>query len=175
MASEGREEIARADRDETSLQPAKAHELDDHHARWTLIRDVVVFQMKLVVDGLKDLVLAPLSIVAGVLDVFRPEREGRGRFYRLVRRGHDFDRWVDLFEAAHRKGDAESDALARSEKGMDAQLRALESMLADQVARGDLTRKAKDAIDGGLDAIRDRLDRSKKETAETQGRGGSDR
>jgi hypothetical protein len=131
--------------------------------------------MKLVVDGLKDLVLAPLSIVAGVLDVFRPEREGEGRFYRLLRNGDAFDRWVDLFEAARRERDTDGDALARSKDGMDAQLRELESMLAEQVRRGDLTRKAKDAIDSGLDAIRDRLNESKAGIADEQGRESTDK
>jgi hypothetical protein len=57
---------------------------------------------------------------------------------------------------------------------MDAQLRQLEAMLVEQVKRGDLTRKAKDAIDSGLDAVRDRLDKSKGPT-DTRGRGSSDK
>ena len=164
-------DLARGDPQESSLQPAEGQELVEHRARWSLIRDVLVFQVKLVVDGLKDLVLAPLSVVAGVLDVLRPERRGEGRFYRLLRRGRAFDRWVGLFEAARREGDANSEEITRSPEGMDAQLRQLETMLVEQVENGNLTRKAREAVDSTLDAIRDRLDKSKGDSPDAQGKG----
>ena len=47
-----------------------------HPPIWTLIRDIAVLQVKLIVDGLRDLVLVPLSLAAAVLGIlnafFRP-------------------------------------------------------------------------------------------------------
>ena len=37
--------------------------------RWTLIRDVVVLQAKLVVDGFRDLLLVPASIIAALVSL----------------------------------------------------------------------------------------------------------
>ncbi|MFT7385132.1 MAG: hypothetical protein ACI90G_002722, partial [Urechidicola sp.] len=36
---------------------------DAHSPYWRLLRDVVVFQGKLALDGLRDLLLSPLSII----------------------------------------------------------------------------------------------------------------
>ena len=35
--------------------------------RWDLVRDVAVLQVKLIVDGLRDLILLPASLIAGNL------------------------------------------------------------------------------------------------------------
>ena len=41
--------------------------------RWSLIRDVAVLQLKLIVDGLRDLVLVPASLVAGIISLVSGE------------------------------------------------------------------------------------------------------
>jgi hypothetical protein len=38
-------------------------------SRWHLIRDVAVFQLKLGLDALRDLVLSPISLIAGIVDL----------------------------------------------------------------------------------------------------------
>ena len=54
--------------------------------RRTLIRDVIVFQFKLIVDGLRDFFLVPVAFIAGLLSFFstkdgvavlRPARGGQ--------------------------------------------------------------------------------------------------
>ncbi|HEV2147749.1 MAG TPA: hypothetical protein VGR37_10135 [Longimicrobiaceae bacterium] len=67
-------------------------------SRGALVRDVLIFQLKLWMDGLKDLVLVPLSLVAAGVDfVFRTRL-----FYRVLRIGERFDLWLNLFGAARR-------------------------------------------------------------------------
>ena len=39
--------------------------------RWQLIRDLAVFQLKLVIDALRDVVLSPISLVGAVVDLVR--------------------------------------------------------------------------------------------------------
>jgi hypothetical protein len=65
-----------------------------------LIRDLLIFQLKLWMDGLKDLLLAPLSVGAGVLDIiWGPNKQGY-RLYSVLRFGEKYDLWLNLFGAA---------------------------------------------------------------------------
>jgi hypothetical protein len=78
--------------------------------RWVILRDLVIFQIKLVLDGAKDIALAPLSIIAAALDLFFPGARPGHRFYGVMRLGERFDRWLSLFAAAD-KADAREDGL----------------------------------------------------------------
>lgn len=71
--------------------------------RWgTVVRDVLVFQFKLVVDGLKDLFLAQVAVGAALVDLFRRDGTPGRRFYAIVRLSDRFDRWLDLHEPMDR-------------------------------------------------------------------------
>lgn len=65
-------------------------------SRNATVRDFVIFQVKLALDGMKDLVAFNLSIVALILDFI----SGRGRrprlFYSVVRGSRRFDKWLNL-------------------------------------------------------------------------------
>jgi hypothetical protein len=121
-------------------------------ARWGLIRDLAVFQVKLLVDGLKDLVLGPLSLLAGILDLVRGTDPAQGKFRGVLQAGAAFDRWVGLFDAVERSelGAAEQDSL-------DVQLRRIEALLVEQHERGGVTADAKQALDKALDLLEARL------------------
>ena len=72
-------------------------------AGWThVVRDVLVFQFKLVVDGLKDLGLAQVALGAALIDVLRRDGSPGRRFYAIVRMSDRFDRWLDLHEPLER-------------------------------------------------------------------------
>lgn len=63
-----------------------------------VLRDVLVFQFKLVVDGLKDLCLAQVAVGAAVVDLVRRDGSPGRRFYAVVRLSDRFDGWLDLHE-----------------------------------------------------------------------------
>lgn len=121
--------------------------------RWSFLRDVVVFQAKLVVDGLRDLLLVPLSLVAALADLLSdPQRPGR-RFYEIVAWGRQSERWIDLFEAARMRhpemfADEPADAA-----GLNELVAQVETRVREQYERGGLTAQAKRAIDGALDGL----------------------
>ena len=79
-------------------------------SRQVTLRDFLVFQLKLAVDGLKDVVVFQISIVAMVVDFL----SGRGKrprwFYAVMRESQRFDRWLDLHGAMRRAVPIESDA-----------------------------------------------------------------
>ena len=65
--------------------------------RWELTRDLVKFEARLLVDGLKDIVLAPLALAAVLADMVLPQ-ESRGVFLRAVMRlGERFESWLNLY------------------------------------------------------------------------------
>ncbi len=50
-------------------------------SRWAFIRDVAVFQGKLVIDGLRDLVLVPLSLAAAIIGMLAEPKDPGKKFY----------------------------------------------------------------------------------------------
>ena len=60
----------------------------EHPPAWTLIRDVAVLQVKLIVDGLRDLILVPTSLIAGIVSLSKTKDGKPGpEFYSLVSAG----------------------------------------------------------------------------------------
>jgi hypothetical protein len=79
--------------------------LPEYPSRWRLARDLGVFEVKLAVDGLKDIVLAPLALAAVVADMVMPA-ETRGVFLRaVIRIGEGFERWLNLYGSKRRLDD----------------------------------------------------------------------
>ncbi len=137
------------------------HELSSR--RWRLARDLTVFQLKLVVDGLKDLVLAPVALVLALAGlVISPKDPGRP-FYALLRWGLGFDHWVNMFgavqpalPAAREPGGAAAADRPPAEPapaGIDAYLTRIEHVLLTQYRQGGLTTKARQALDDLLDRL----------------------
>lgn len=75
-----------------------------------LLRDLLIFQVKLVLDGLKDIVLMPVTIGAAAIDLLFPGPRPGHRFYMVMAVGERFDRWLNLFSASDR-ADASKDGL----------------------------------------------------------------
>lgn len=70
-----------------------------HDVGWGgVLRDVLLFQFKLVVDGLKDLCLAQVALGAAMIDLVRRDGSPGRRFYGVVRLSERFDGWLDLHE-----------------------------------------------------------------------------
>ena len=119
--------------------------------RWQLIRAMIRFQIKLVVDGLKDIVLGPLSLVAGSFDLLRGSSMADSWFRSVLRSGARFDAWVNLFEEPPRE--PEQLQAPQQAANLDVHLRYLEQLIVDEHARGGITANAKQAIDSALDVL----------------------
>ena len=122
-------------------------------SRWQLIRDLAVFQLKLGLDALRDLVLSPISLIAGIVDlVFGGEQAGK-HFYSVLGAGRRTEAWINLFgkvDGVAPRGEAEGGAEGAS---VDAIVERMERLLVEQYERGGVTASAKSAIDRGLDAL----------------------
>ena len=64
----------------------------------TALRHVLIFQLKLAADALRDFVLSPLSIVAFAVDSVRGPRVENSLYLRLMLIGRRSDRVINLFD-----------------------------------------------------------------------------
>ena len=129
----------------------------DYPDRWTLIRDLFVFQAKLIVDGFRDLLLVPASLVAGVWSLVSGEKDRPGPyFYRLVSLGKQSEAWIDLFKAYENAPEEVRREHEIATGNMDELVARLESYVVDEFERGGVTAQAKARIDKALDAIQRR-------------------
>ena len=135
---------------EPQLQPVAKPHVDQPLAvnRWRLIRDAVQFQIKLAIDGLRDLILMPLSAL-GALITLLGARDTPLEFYNIVRWGKRTERAINLFGAAE---PASHDTQPQQAASVDALLERVESLIVEQYRKGGITAQAKDAIDRALDS-----------------------
>jgi len=125
--------------------------------RWTLIRDLLVFQFKLVVDGLRDLLLVPAAFVAAVISLLSGNDGRPGpQFYQLMAFGKKSEHWINLFGGLkNAPPDADSDAPFPG-GDIDQFVSRVENFVVDEYHRGGMTAQAKERFDKALDALQRR-------------------
>lgn len=117
--------------------------------RWPLIRDMLVLQLKLVVDGLRDFLLVPASLVAGIISLLSQDRAA---FYRLVALGKRSEQWIDLFGAL-RNAPPDVRSEVSGDGSIDDLVQRVEAYVVAEYHSGGLTAQAKARIDEALDAL----------------------
>ena len=89
----------------------------DHESRWRLVRDVVVFQIKLGMEAILDLTLIPVSLAAAAIDFLLGNWRRPRWFHAVLRFGERCEHRIDLWRVATPGVDApqsEIDAVMRS-------------------------------------------------------------
>lgn len=117
------------------------------HTRSRLVRDVVVFQVKLLFDGVRDFLFSPLSIAAGLIGLAFGGRDPGLAFRRLLALGRSSDRWINLF--------GEYPAGRASGTGsVDTMIDDLEDALRRDYAEGGITARSRATVEAGLERLR---------------------
>ncbi|MCB1664942.1 MAG: hypothetical protein KDI28_04145 [Pseudomonadales bacterium] len=62
------------------------------------LRCLVIFQLKLAADAVRDLVMSPISIIMFFLDLLLAPEEENSHYAQLMQFGRQSDRWINLFE-----------------------------------------------------------------------------
>lgn len=116
--------------------------------RHQLLRDALVLQLKLVVDGLRDAVLIPVSLVAAILGLARGGEDADQEFRRVIKMGRRSERWINLF--------GHEAPLGRSGPGssLDLLLQRVEDVVMDQYTKGASTEDARAAIKAAADSFK---------------------
>lgn len=123
----------------------------------TLIRDVAVFQFKLIVDGLRDLILVPISLVAGIVSLASGKDGQPGsQFYQVLGTGKQSESWIDLFGALRNAPEDVEQPVRFPDAKMDEILDGIEAFVVDEERRGGMTAQARSRFDKALRGFQDR-------------------
>jgi len=137
------------------LTPAENEAPESQH--WTLIRDLAVLQVKLLVDGFRDLVLLPASIIAAIVSLSRTENGKPGpEFYKLLVEGKRSEHFINLFGALRNAPAGVDPEDLDGGAEMDDIVSRVESFVIDEYKQGGITAQAKSRIDEALEKMRKR-------------------
>jgi hypothetical protein len=129
-------------------------ENDFAETRWAMLRDLGVLQFKLLVDGLRDIVLVPASLIAGIASIATSKDGKLGlQFYHLLAWGKQTEVWINLFGAVRNAPEEIEPPQAFGNKDIDDIVGSIESFVVDEVKRGGVTTQAKERLDKILDAV----------------------
>lgn len=134
--------------------------------RWILLRDIFIFQIKLAIDAVRDLLLSPVSVICALIDLFKGNQYQQSYFYKVMRLGRKTDHWLNLFGADDKvtqlkKGLIDQENVTDSNvnnqqeqvRNIDHLFAQVESLLKEQHGKGGLTASAKSSVDRYLDKI----------------------
>src|SRR5205823_5131592 len=114
--------------------------------RWRFLRDVLVFQLKLVLGNLHNFIFLPISLVAAAADLlFKSGRQG-ARFYRTMEWARDAEHAIGVYSALDEEGAARS-------WSVDAVVARIEEVIVREYAKGGTAASAKAAVDRAFDKI----------------------
>ena len=131
----------------TTLTPPRANTND----RWRFLRDVLVFQVKLLLDNLRDFALVPVSLGAAIIDlIFKGEREG-ALFYKVLRWGAHSEEVIDVYSAIEHH--APGRFKMNPEYTVDGVIARLEGVLVRECEKGGTAASIKAAMDRAIDQV----------------------
>ena len=127
-----------------AVQPAQKE--NDH---WRFLRDVLVFQFKMLLDNLRDFALMPVSLVAAAIDLFfKGEKQG-SLFYQVLRWGAHSEEVIDVYSAINAHGRPE----VNPNYTIDAVIARLEGVLVRECEKGGTAASIKAAMDRAINQI----------------------
>jgi hypothetical protein len=117
--------------------------------RWKFFRDVLVFQLKMLLDNVRDFALMPVSLVAALIDfIFKGKRHG-SLFYQVLRWGAHSEEVINVYSAiaTHEK------PRVNPNYTVDAVIARLEGVLVRECEKGGTAASIKAAMDQAIDQI----------------------
>ena len=131
----------------SSPDPLTAEPGSNEH--WKFLRDVLVFQLKMLLDNVRDFAIMPVSLVAAVIDlIFKGERQG-SLFYQVLRWGAHSEEVIDVYSAieGHKRPEVHPNYT------IDAVIARLEGVLVRECEKGGTAASIKAAMDRAIDQI----------------------
>jgi uncharacterized protein YoaH (UPF0181 family) len=127
----------------------------DPHARWKFLRDVLYFQLKLVLGNLQNFLLVPVSLAAALLDVMTKGKHEGARFYRVLHWGRHTDEMIDIYSAigGYQHDDEPGGPAMKSQYTVDSVLARLESVIVREYEKGGTAANVKGAVDKAIDEM----------------------
>jgi hypothetical protein len=117
--------------------------------RWKFFRDVLVFQLKMLLDNVRDFALMPVSLIAALIDlIFKGKRHG-SLFYQVLRWGAHSEEVINVYSAieTHERPEVNPNYT------VDAVIAQLEGVLVRECEKGETAASIKAAMDRAIDQI----------------------
>ena len=128
--------------DSLAVKPAN----DDH---WKFLRDVLVFQLKMLLDNVRDFALMPVSLAAAVIDlIFKGDRQGT-LFYQVLKWGAHSEEVINVYSAI----DTHWRPAVNPNYTVDAVIARLEGVLVRECEKGGTASSIKTAMDRAINQI----------------------
>jgi hypothetical protein len=119
-------------------------------ARWRFFRDVMVFELKMLIGNLRDFALMPVSVGAAIIDLIsKGDREG-SLFYRVLRWGAHSEQVLDAYSPIRHEL---HDLNVNPNHTLDAVVARLENVLAREIEKGGTAATVKAALDRAIDQL----------------------
>ena len=120
-------------------------ETPSKHESWPLIRQAIVFQLKLGLDALRDILMSPVSIVLVLTDILMANNHQDSYFIRLMQFGKKSDHWINLFgvELPTTKPD---DNNVAADSNVDYWFTKIEEVIKEQQVDGKLSQSGKEKL-----------------------------
>jgi hypothetical protein len=118
--------------------------------RATLIRNGVKFQLKLMADGFRDLVLVPVSLFATLIGLLRGGEDAERELNQVIELGRQSEKWINLF------GTHDSQDNSDPKVSIDAVFTKAEEALKQQYQIHDISRSSQTEIDEALRAAHEK-------------------
>ena len=117
--------------------------------RWKFFRDVLVFQLKILLDNIRDFALMPVSLVAALIDlIFKGKRQG-SLFYQVLRWGAHSEEVINVYSAI----ETQERPRVNPNYTVDAVIARLEGVLVRECEKGGTAASIKAAMDRAIDQI----------------------
>jgi hypothetical protein len=118
----------------------------------TLVRDVLVLQLKLFIEAARDIALSPVTLGAAALDLVLSKQQPPRYFRQVVELGKRSDEWIDLWCAARDP--------AQPAGPVDSVLNSVEEVLRDPKAGAHRARVLKRWAERQVSRARRRIEQS---------------
>lgn len=115
-------------------------EVPDNPSRWLLIRQGIIFQLKLGLDAIRDVLLSPVSIILVIYDVLAGRDQTQSYFVKLMKYGRQSDRWINLFGL----DDLEE---KQGNNSVDYWLEKVEKAIKEQQKEGEISQTVRDKLE----------------------------
>lgn len=128
--------------------------------RSEVIRDTLVLQLKLIVDGLRDLLLMPLVIMATILGLILHSHNPGRYLYRLLSFGKASEKWIGLFDEAQKDAMSPIDL---KDKSFDELLKRTQDLIESKYIDDSKKQVVLDKLNLTLDEINSKLNPKQEE------------
>ena len=132
------------------IEPAEPEE-----ELWPQVRQLLIFQVKLYIDALRDLLMSPLSIAIFVIDVIQKNKGDKALFKSLLDFGRKTEKAINLFN----QYDHHDEELT----GIDAIISQVEESIRKEYKDGAVSSGAKESLDNSLSNLKERIKRARED------------